>query len=198
MGRRRNIQKQTSRIYYRERDHREVITEDSYHGAMYLPEQVEPVWRRYKPRLVMGNVISSLDDTDSYFVAVDVENKYFTMLTNNYRRNSSGIDRYELGAFNTNRSLLIVNKDIIWCSYIQLYDLDRPEYAAYGMISRNGYDWKLLPFYPLPPGIYGNADRVFGDGYFIGIDDRTYGSQIHDIYNFNRTYRGNSLCGFWA
>ena len=72
MGRKRKKQKQTARMFFREKDHREIIMDDSYHGAIYLAEQVEPAWRRYKPRLVIGEISSG------GLISVDVENNYFS------------------------------------------------------------------------------------------------------------------------
>jgi len=183
MGRQRNKQNQTARIYYRERDHREVIMDDSYHGAMYLPDQVEPVWRRYKPRLVMGSVVTSENSSsghNSHLVTVDVENKYFTMLT--YIP-----DYYQyVGVLRTVSCsrIFIPNKDIIWVYYAETY-LDRGDggFPSCGLISKNGYDWKPMQYWPLPPGVhnYGQHERVFGDGHFI-FDDQT---NLYSVYDFD-------------
>lgn len=180
MGRQRNKQNQTARIYYRERDHREVIMDDSYHGAMYLPEQVEPVWRKYKPRLVLGAVLTStsVTYTGAHLVSVDVENKYFTMLTN---FQTGYYDDHYLIAPPTS-VILIPNKDIIWIYGVELVDQARTEYGGYGMLSKDGYDWKPLGYWPLPPGVYNYGQRYqcFGDGHFI-FDDQTGLYSVYDL-----------------
>lgn len=180
MGRRRNKQNQTARIYHRERDHREIIMDDSYHGAMYLSEQVEPIWRRYKPRLVVGSVFTSNKSENSmHLVSVDVENKYFTMLT--YSRRLQDSERRTLISFPATPQY-IYNKDLIWIYYTDITDADRGGSGGYGVISKNGYDWKLLKFYPFPPGVhnYGMGYRIFGDGYYIFADQ--YPLNVYSVY----------------
>lgn len=183
MGRRRNKQNQTSRIYYRDKDHREVIMDDSYHGAMYLAEQYEPVWRRYKPRLVFG-VVKSIDNITftGHLVTVDVENKYFSMLHYFPRYEVFGESYYRLRTpLLSHESPFILNNDMIWTIFIDISDRDRSG-GGFGLISKNGYDWKTLEYYPLPPGVtnYGGYQK-FANGLYIFAD--RYPEKLYDVYD---------------
>ena len=135
MGRKRKKQKQTARMFFREKDHREIIMDDSYHGAIYLAEQVEPAWRRYKPRLVIGEISSG------GLISVDVENNYFSCLTEWRSDNPSD---YVRG--------ITSQQPIFRAGYLQAfcscYDM-LPEYRSRllgAIISKNGYDWKRVDY----------------------------------------------------
>ena len=79
-NRRRIAQRQSGRVYFQEHDHRDIIMGDNYHGAVYIGEDIEPKWRKYKPRLI--HFVNSYPISPYYnggAFAFDVTNQFFSL-----------------------------------------------------------------------------------------------------------------------
>lgn len=73
-------QRQSARIYFKEYDHRDIIVNDNYHGAVYIEDQIEPAWRKYKPRLIPFGMDAFDEWWHNIMYTFDVKNKFFSLL----------------------------------------------------------------------------------------------------------------------
>ena len=112
-----------NRMVFRNRDHREIIMEDQYHGAVYIDDEPEPAWRKYKPKLLsmdIGgyNIVydGSSRSLGGCLISFDVDNKYVSFA--DHKASTYQATSYKLGNM--------------------LYKQE----ASYGYTSINGYDWK--------------------------------------------------------
>ena len=115
-----------NRMVFRNRDHREIIMEDQYHGAVYIDNEPEPAWRKYKPRLLpmyIGSYTVTYDSSTRAYgcgpISFDVENTYVSFTKGSLLTTESANDKlYKLG----NMLCRCGNGNPI--------------------VSMNGYDWK--------------------------------------------------------
>lgn len=115
-------QRQSARIYFEERDHRDIIVNDNYHGAVYIGEQIEPAWRRYKPRLIPFGMDAFEELYHDIMYSFDVTNKFFSLLQEDW-----GDDYIEP-----------VSTSNDWgCYYVG-------NIANTGCITKNGHDYKSI------------------------------------------------------
>ena len=127
-----------NRMVFKDKDHREIIMDDQYHGAVYIDDDKFPAWRKYKPRSFVFDIPSYSYQSSAYtgaIVSVDTENEYFSILRS-YNYNAKNA-QYVFG-------------NIYYKNY-------REGNKIYGYASLNGYDWKKYEV-----SIYLDADNFIG------------------------------------
>ena len=135
-------QRQSARIYFEEHDHRDIIMKDNYHGAVYIGEQIEPAWRRYKPRLIPFGMDAFEELYHDIMYSFDVTNKFFSLLQEDF-----GDDYIEPVTASNDRN----------CYYLG-------NLANTGCITKNGHDYKWIDesgLYMSPSQKYGSDRAVF-------------------------------------
>lgn len=122
-----------NRMYFKEHDHREIIMDDQYHGAVYVDDEVEPAWRKYKPRLITYYFTGGSNSYDALMISADIKNKYFSKISNSYFSNYAV---YQCG-------------EKLYSNY------QAGSTKKYALVTTNGYDWKKKQVSSLyNPGTY--------------------------------------------
>lgn len=175
MRRERNPQTQ-NRMVFRNKDHREIIMEDQYHGAVYVGDDPKVAWRKYKPRLIFqrgAKIEYHSAIYPGYLYSIDTENKYFSKtLTDAFGNN------YLFG------------------------NIYHKQNANLCLSSINGYDWKkktTSTFFDINNylGSYGNYE-LFQSGNYYDIYGMDYDEENFDFSGptkvgsmyIDKTYRG--------
>ena len=129
MARRRYRQRQ-KRMVFRGHEHRDIITGGNYHGAICKQDSIEPIWRRYKPRLTIG----SYSWDDGYLFLYDIVNQFVTVFK--YNDNISDV----IEPYTGYSSYVTLVNGCIWFlgvskdGYTYKYDVDLPEYNPLGTL----------------------------------------------------------------
>jgi len=93
MAKRRFRQNQSARLYYKEKDHREIVYDNNYINGILIGKTSNRMdWRQYKHKLLFGTMYGrkrSSDSEDWHPVALDVENKYLSFPSNYYYSSST-------------------------------------------------------------------------------------------------------------
>lgn len=76
MAKTRYRQRQSARIYFEEHDHRDIVYNDEYVNGIYIGEQVEPAWRKYKKKTF---IIGGQAHPYEYGYSVDAQNKFVSI-----------------------------------------------------------------------------------------------------------------------
>lgn len=123
-----------NRMVFKNQDHREIIMEDQYHGAVYIDDDPEPAWRKYKPRLLSMNTGLYNKTVDGHtikmganLIGIDEENIYVSGYPFPYYDSFYHSPNFKLG-------------NILYKNIQTIDDNNRTHY--YGYASINGYDWK--------------------------------------------------------
>ena len=111
-----------NRMVYKDKDHREIIMDDNYHGAVYIDDDMFPAWRKYKPRSIFVNYRDFSYKSSAMqgaLFSIDTENKYFSMFPSYY--------------FDVSNYFVFGN------IYYMNFHMGGKNW---GLASINGYDWK--------------------------------------------------------
>lgn len=78
MGRQRLRQRQSGRIYFQGYDHREIVADGEYYNGIYLNQDVEPKWRKYKKQTLFYHDTYGVYSTFGVTFSVDTKNKFIS------------------------------------------------------------------------------------------------------------------------
>lgn len=115
MGRQRNLQTQSARLFYANHDHREIVLNGEYINGVYVPSDTEEymdkdvAWRKYKKKSILCGMAFDY----AQFCSVDTANKFVSFSPDNY-----------------------IGEDVF------LYGNDFVRYGSW--LSKNGYDFKEI------------------------------------------------------
>lgn len=166
MARKKFKQKQSARMFYKNKDHRDMVYNEEYINSIYIGKKSDvPDWKQYKHKLILGYFYGKTThsrDNEIVLASLDVDNKYLSTEISEYP--------YRFDAPPT----------FYHSGKISSFDSSR--------YSFDGHDWRQLVYdiEPYNRQGYGTTALAIFDEKVIAMNAGNYGHSYVYIYNVKK------------